>query len=246
MYFKEEIGGSFTKEEIREKIWRIMEERNIALFPKPVQGRIPNFKGSNEASFKLRKAREYLDAETVFCNPDSPQKPVRMNVLIDRKKLVMATPRLRRGFLLLDPNQIPKKRFKEASTIKGAFKYGKPVHPSTIEVDLVVTGCVAVDLSGGRLGKGHGYSDLEYGLLREYGSIRESTPVATTVHEIQIVPFVPMKPHDTPLDILVTPSKIINTRNKHLKPKGIYWQQLKKREIEEIPLIKELLRKKFK
>ncbi|HEX3012754.1 MAG TPA: 5-formyltetrahydrofolate cyclo-ligase, partial [Methanobacterium sp.] len=41
-----------------------------------------------------------------------------------------------------------------ASTINGAFKFGKKIHEFP-EVDLVVEGSVAVDKSGNRLGKGY-------------------------------------------------------------------------------------------
>lgn len=34
-----------VKMAIRERIWRLMEERGVAAFPRPVYGRIPNFRG---------------------------------------------------------------------------------------------------------------------------------------------------------------------------------------------------------
>ncbi len=91
------------KSEIREKIWKLLEERGVARFPKPIKGRIPNFVGAKIAAAKLRKLEEYKQAEVIFCNPDSPQRPVREFALKDRKILIMATPRLKKGFLLLDP-----------------------------------------------------------------------------------------------------------------------------------------------
>ncbi|MCG2909800.1 MAG: 5-formyltetrahydrofolate cyclo-ligase, partial [Stygiolobus sp.] len=39
-----------SKCEIRQKIWRLLEEKDIASFPRPVYGRIPNFKGAEMAS----------------------------------------------------------------------------------------------------------------------------------------------------------------------------------------------------
>ncbi|MEM0175954.1 MAG: 5-formyltetrahydrofolate cyclo-ligase, partial [Metallosphaera sp.] len=42
-----------AKQEIRERIWKLMEEKGIASFPRPVKGRIPNFKGSVKASNNL-------------------------------------------------------------------------------------------------------------------------------------------------------------------------------------------------
>jgi 5-formyltetrahydrofolate cyclo-ligase len=40
------------KQKLREKIWRILEEKKIARFPLPCFGRIPNFEGA-EKSAKL-------------------------------------------------------------------------------------------------------------------------------------------------------------------------------------------------
>jgi len=83
-----------------------MEKNNIATFPKPVFGRIANFGGAERAAQNLRDLPEYKSARVVFCNPDSPQRPVREMVLRDDKALVMATPRLRQGFLLIDPAEL--------------------------------------------------------------------------------------------------------------------------------------------
>ena len=55
-----------------------------------------------------------------------------------------------------------------------------------------------VDQLGYRLGKGGGYADLEYAMMRSLGFIDESTPVITTVHDCQIVdiPDELMEDHD--------------------------------------------------
>ncbi|MEM3869935.1 MAG: 5-formyltetrahydrofolate cyclo-ligase, partial [Candidatus Korarchaeum sp.] len=60
------------KEKLRRFVWRVMEDRGIAIFPKPVEGRIPNFIGAEEAARKLSLQREWKEAEVIFVNPDSP------------------------------------------------------------------------------------------------------------------------------------------------------------------------------
>jgi len=234
------------KKEIRNKIWRLMEEKNIARFPRPVYGRIPNFIGAEEAARRLTTIPEWRKAEILFINPDSPQKPVRALALIEGKKVVMASPRIKRGFILLNPKEIPRGREWDAATIKGAFRYGRIIHPSEIHVDAKITGSVAVDPQGGRVGKGHGYSDIEYGILREYGAIDASAPIITTVHDIQVVEYIPMTEHDMPIDIIVTPSRIIRTHTKYKKPDGVFWELVDRKMLEEIPLLAELYGQKFK
>jgi len=197
-----------AKDEIRMKVWRLMEE-GIATFPRPVFHRIPNFVGAEKAAQNLRELPEYKAVKVIFCNPDSPQRPVREMALRDGKIVVMATPKLRRGFLLLDPSTIPRNRLFEASTIHGAFKHGRFVEPSKVKVDFFVAGSVAVSPDGGRLGKGTGYSDQEYVILKDSGGLAPEAPVVTTVHDVQIVERIPRDSWDVPVDIIVTPTKVI-------------------------------------
>ncbi|BDB98219.1 5-formyltetrahydrofolate cyclo-ligase [Saccharolobus caldissimus] len=223
-----------NKQEIREKIWRLLEETNIASFPRPVYGRIPNFKGAEIAAEKLASLPEFKKAEVVKVNPDSPQRKVRELVLREGKKLLVPTPRLKGEFFLLynvDP--------KLASTISGFTKFGKRISYKEIpEVDLVVVGSVAVTRKGDRVGKGEGYSELEYAILRELGKVNEKTPIATTVHSIQIVDFIPYEIYDVPVDIIATEKEIIRTNTTREKPKGLYLSYLTREKIEDTPYLK--------
>ncbi|MFB0500880.1 MAG: 5-formyltetrahydrofolate cyclo-ligase [Candidatus Bathyarchaeia archaeon] len=198
-----------AKEEIRMRVWCLMEERGIATFPRPIIHRIPNFVGAEKAAQNLRELPEYKAAKMIFCNPDSPQRPVREEALRDGKIVVMATPRLRKGFLLLDPNTIPQDSISRASAIRGAFKHGRFVEPSEVRVDLFVAGSVAVSADGGRLGKGTGYSDQEYDILKNSGGLTSKTPVVTTVHDVQIVEKIPREEWDVYVDVIVTPTRVI-------------------------------------
>jgi len=205
-----------SKEEIRLRVWRLMEEKGVATFPKPITHRIPNFIGAEKAAQNLKNLPEYKEARVVFCNPDSPQRPVRELALRDGKKVVMATPRLKQGFLLLDPANIPDNRVFEASTIQGAFKHGRQIEPNRVKVDLFIAGSVAVAPDGGRLGKGTGYSDQEYNILKNAGSLSAKTPRVTTVHDIQIVEKISREEWDIPVDIIITPTRIVQTTKLHL------------------------------
>jgi 5-formyltetrahydrofolate cyclo-ligase len=219
-----------------------MEEARVTRFPRPF-GRIPNFVGAESAAQKLCATDAFEKAKTVFCCPDSPQRSVRLNILRAGKILVMASPRLREDFILLDSTRISSEHYMEASTIEGAFKYGRRVGPHDIVVDFKVTGSVAVTLDGGRVGKGGGYSDLEYGLLREFRCISEATLVGTTVHDLQVVVWLPMDPsHDMPLDLIATPTRLVKTVTRFPKPKGINWFLLSEQQVQDIPLLRELKR----
>jgi 5-formyltetrahydrofolate cyclo-ligase len=123
----------------------------------------------------------------------------------------MASPRLRKGYVVVNPKNV--KGFESfASTIKGAFKYGKTVGIQEImKPDLTVEGSVAVDIQGHRLGKGHGYGDKELSVLKNrFGPIQ----IITTVHDVQVVGVVPFEETDEKVTIIVTPTKIIEVQRK--------------------------------
>ncbi|RLF21769.1 MAG: 5-formyltetrahydrofolate cyclo-ligase [Thermoprotei archaeon] len=237
----EQRDVKLIKKRIRERIWSLMESKNIAIFPRPVFGRIPNFKGNEVAAKKLVKSKYFDEAEVVFCCPDSPQRPVREAVLRSGKVLIMATPRLRKGFLLLKPGYVPRGMEYKASTIAGAFRYGRLVDEIPYQIDIKVTGSVAVTVEGARLGKGGGYSDLEYAILREMGVVSDETFILTTVHDVQIVNHIPMTRHDVPVDVIFTPTRVIETRGVFPKPRGIYWDELDDEKIASIPILRKLL-----
>lgn len=218
-----------------------MEERNIAEFPRPVYGRIPNFKGAEKAAEKLFSLKAWSSARVVKSNPDSPQYYVRLRALEDGKTLIMASPRLTNGFVLLDPVKIPRNKYKYAATIKGALIYGRLVKLVELPpVDLIVTGCVAVDRRGGRIGKGGGYCELEYGILRELGLVSEQTPIVTTIHDVQLVEEnIPLEVHDITVDFYATPSRLVEVSPRGYKPSGIYWNLLRP-DLKELDVIKEL------
>ncbi len=221
-----------------------MEGRNIARFPRPVFGRIPNFVGAEEAARRLAVLPQFQVAEVVKVNPDSPQRMVRMLVLSQGKTLLVPTPRLRYGFILLEPRSIPRTALAAASTIGGASRYGERVELDDLPgPDLIVVGSVAVSIDGARIGKGGGYSEIEFAILRELGKIDEATLIATTVHDVQIVEGLPMEEHDVPVELIVTPTKVIETRNRPPKPRGVMWDQVDDGMMKEIPVLAELYEK---
>ncbi|MCS7120909.1 MAG: 5-formyltetrahydrofolate cyclo-ligase [Nitrososphaerota archaeon] len=231
------------KESIRRRIWSLMEEKGVTSFPRPVYGRIPNFKGAEKAARRLMDLKEYMDARVVKVNPDAPQHPVRAMVLSDRKTLIMPTPRLRRGFMLLNPDRVAASCL-EASTIGGAFKYGEicPLEKMP-RIDLVIVGSVAVTPNGKRVGKGGGYCELEYAILREVGAVDKDTPVFTTVHDIQVVENLPCEDHDLIVDAILTPTKVIIVESEREKPRGIIWEKISHHHLKEIPILSELKEK---
>jgi 5-formyltetrahydrofolate cyclo-ligase len=232
-----------SKDQVRRAVWKAMEREGVSRFP-GAEGRIPNFAGAKLAAQKLANNRLWKRARVIKANPDSPQTHARRLALEEGKQLVMAVPRLRdqHPFRLLDPRKLSAKQVREAATIKGALRHGRVVALEEIpEIDFVLCGSVAVNLSGARLGKGGGFSDLEYGLLIEEGRIDEHTIVATTVHPIQILrEHLPIISHDLPVDLIATPRAVIEVERQYARPRGILWDHLQPPQIHEIPILERM------
>jgi len=242
-----DAGGDPTvltaKAALREEVWSALQEAGGARFP-GARGRIPNFVGAEAAAERLRGTDGWQRAATLKANPDAPQWPVRQRALEDGKTVFMAVPRLAEGdpFFVLDPGRLtttPRK----ASSIKGASAHGIKIAVEELEpVDLVVAGSVAVDGDGARLGKGGGYSDLEFAIATQLGLIGPQTLVATTVHETQIVGVgrIPVAAHDVRLDVIVTPERVIMCGSHRTALASINWADLTEEKIASIPVLARL------
>jgi 5-formyltetrahydrofolate cyclo-ligase len=227
------------KQSLRERVWDDLEDSGEARFPFPPHGRIPNYAGAKAAAERLQDTEAWERAATLKANPDAPQLPVRRAALRAGKTVYMAVPRLRdeECFIELDPERLDD--YDAATTVSGAPEHGRQVGPEAVSgVDLVVCGSVAVTEDGARVGKGEGYSDLEYAVLTELGLLDAGTPVATTVHERQVVDdAVPVDPHDVPLDLVVTPDRTVETETPYERPEGVDWDALSDERIAEIPVL---------
>lgn len=230
------------KQELRERVWDELEESGAARFPFPPHGRIPNFAGADDAAERLAETDDWRTADVIKSNPDSPQLPVRRAALRQGKTVYMAVPRLSDGkcFLRLDPDEV--EDVDHATTIGGSSEVGEKVRPEDVEpVDLIVSGSVAVNGRGARVGKGEGYSDLEFAVLREFGRVDDETTTATTVHPIQVVDeAIPTTTRDVPIDRVVTPEQSLRTAATREKPAGIEWEALGADRLDEIPVLRRM------
>lgn len=232
-----------AKSELRHQVWQSIGDAGVARFP-GAAGRIPNFVGAEAAARRLGETTAFGRADTAKANPDSPQLPARQRAIEDGKTLYMAVPRLQaaKPFLALRLEELAV-RPRQAASITGAGKHG---HPTPVEemdpFDLVITGCVAVSPSGARLGKGGGYSDLEYGILGEAGLIGPGTVVVTTVHDVQVVEDgrIPVTDHDFGLDLIVTPTRVIECSGRRRPRPEVHWGDLTDEKIAAIPLLGKL------
>jgi len=252
---------------IRKEIWDHLTESKLARNPMPVHHRIPNHAGAEAAADRLADLPEFRSANTVKINPDSPQKRVRWHALSQAKLLLCPQPRLRTGFFsTMHRDSIPSQDLWRACSAAGVAEFGVPLslddalkrarakssdEPLTealqqsLTLDAIVVGSTAVARNGARIGKGEGFAELEYGILRWMGLVTERTPVITTVHDDQILqdermPTERLLEHDVPVDIIVTPTQVIHTHTKVRKPSGILWHLLSPQKLQQVRVLREL------
>jgi 5-formyltetrahydrofolate cyclo-ligase len=184
----------------------------------------------------ILEARQSFESESGLAAKSNPAQSS------CRGKIVyVAVPRLRdeKPFIELDPAKLNCSPY-AASSIKGAAQYGTLIDVDEVgKIDLIVCGSVAVNRRGARVGKGGGYSDLEFALFTENKRISAKTPIVTSVHALQIVDEnLPMTEHDIPLSAIVTPDEVFETDTRLPRPKGIYWDMLADDKIDAIPVLK--------
>jgi 5-formyltetrahydrofolate cyclo-ligase len=227
------------KDEARQTVWDRLQAERLARFPFPPHGRIPNFAGAREAAERLFEIEPWRSARRIKVNPDAPQRPLREAALRRGITVFVATPRLRAGFRRLDPARITEDQIRAAASLTRGERFAEEVSLEALPtMDAIVCGSVAVTRNGRRCGKGEGYSDLEYAILRELG--HPPVPVATTVHPVQIVGRLPRAPTDLPLSVIVTPHEVVRVAAPPPAPAGIDWAQLDEADLDAMPVLRQL------
>ena len=109
-----------AKQNMRDRIWALLEREGAAKPPGRVVGKIPNFLGAEAAADQLAALPAWETARVLKANPDKAQRPVRVRSLTEGKVLYMAVPRLADELpFYLDPECLSMSPW-EAATKEGA------------------------------------------------------------------------------------------------------------------------------
>jgi 5-formyltetrahydrofolate cyclo-ligase len=238
-------GRNPDKDVVRHRIWAALEADGVAVGL--AWSVIPNFVGADVAAWRLAQTDEWKRARTVKTNPDAPQIPIRLRALYEGKLVFAPVPYLTREFpyLRLDPERLKTNgiSFELAAMSQGFMEHGERIgFEDVAPLDFCVVGSVAVTRAGGRTGKGAGFADLETAIFRELGIVKADTPMATSVHSVQLVDdaSVPMQAHDSPLDMIATERELIRTGNEAARPMGVDWDRVQPDQYENIPFLRDL------
>ena len=243
------------KDLIRQRVWPAL--RKIAIpdsrFHYDFESFIADFEGSFLATNRLMSHPAFVSAQTIFITPDNCLRELRYTALSVGKIVIVTTYAIRRGFVILDPTVINTELQRlQASYLDGMEESISGARPITLaamvhaalRIDLMVTGTGAINLSGVRFGKGHGFFDLEWGMLSCLNVVGPETPCVALVHECQILKEeFRAEEFDTVCDIIVTPTRTIEVEKGKLMPKpscGILWNRLQPNMLEDIPPLQEL------
>lgn len=241
-------GRNRQKDALRNQVWAELEDSGAAIGDP--WSKIPDFVGAKQAADQLAQLPQWQSARVVKCNPDRGQAWVRLKALQQGKRVYAPVPELVKDFpfVLLDPVRLNLEgiAFEEVMYSEGFVELGQRLQFEDMQpMDICVVGCVAVTRAGGRTGKGAGFADLEMGIFRELGILPPSTPVVTSVHDVQVVEdhLIVMEAHDTPLDFIATPTQLIKTQAHYPVPTRMDWDAIQPDQYEKIPFLRELRQK---
>jgi 5-formyltetrahydrofolate cyclo-ligase len=206
---------------------------------------IPDFPGSERFPEALRSLPCYPGNGAVFVTPDNCLETVRASLIAEGRPLLQ-TIAVAIGFHFFAPGSIPPGLERFAGMLDGALALAQQVDLEFVRslgpLDFVVTGACAVNPNNGvRYGKGHGFFDLEWGILTDVGVVDAKTPVIICVHDHQLVDAeLPPAPFDTAGDWVITPTQTIQVKRRHTNPSGIRWDLLEDHYLEEIEPLRHL------
>ncbi|CAH1966166.1 unnamed protein product [Acanthoscelides obtectus] len=234
-----------TKHSIREEVWSNLVKIKAAVFPWPYR-RIPNFKEAEKAATKLIELPEFKETKSVEVNPDKALEPARRVVLENEKDLYVPSPRIQ-GSMLNKLESDGVNSINKIVTRWGIDNVGTKIDiDDKFHIDMLVLGSVAVSKDGHRIGKGSGYADIEFAVLKEINAIDDNTVIVTIVHDSQVYDELPkelFEKYDVPVDYIVTPTTIIKVENKLPRPEGIYWNILTESRVNRIKVLQKMKEK---
>ena len=246
-------SSSNEKSLIREKVWSQL--RKVALpdsrFHHDYSSFIADFQGSKDAITLLTSLAHYQNASIIFIAPDNCLQALRLRALEDGKKVLVTTYGIRRGFFLLDPVSIDRTKYEICSLLDGMELYGRHISLSDLDtllyqlemkIPLMVTGTGAISSRNGlRFGKGHGFFDLEWGMLYFLSLVNEDTKTVAVVHECQVLDEELVgEEWDTGCDFVVTEKRVIEVKGARKPSCGILWEKLEVDMLENIEPLREL------
>jgi 5-formyltetrahydrofolate cyclo-ligase len=233
----------------RDQVWGGL--RSVALpdsrFHLRLSEFIPDFEGSAAAIDRLAALPGFQAAQLVFATPDSSLTELRRRLLVAGATLVVSSYNMARGFYVLRPGTVPPGHELYAAWLDGLEHFGEPLSLPALAAlgrfDYVAIGASGISTSGVRFGRGHSFFDLEWRIFSDMGLVTDRTPVATVVHDVQVLErrLFP-SPQDVLVDWICTPTRTLPVRRESPRPRGVCWDEVSPEQVATIPALDELRR----
>ncbi|MDZ4295496.1 MAG: 5-formyltetrahydrofolate cyclo-ligase [Hydrogenophaga sp.] len=233
----------------RHEVWADLQE--VALpdsrFHLRFSDFIPDFQGSSEAMDRLFAVPALAGAGHVFVTPDNSMTGLRQRLLEAGVGLVVSSYNMARGFWYLAPGSVAPGQERFAAWLDGLEHFGQPVDLAALSrlgrFDWVATGSSAVATSGVRFGRGHGFFDLEWRIFGQLGLVDDTTPIATAVHDVQVLEqALVASPDDVPVDWIFTPTRVLDVGRPAARPRRVDWARIDEQHLQSTPPLAELHR----
>ncbi|KAH9862997.1 hypothetical protein J1614_010667 [Plenodomus biglobosus] len=215
----------------------------------------PDFRHSDIAIGQVAELPCYKNASTILITPDNSLEGLRYRALRDGKRVLVATYRLRRGFVLLDPANIDEACHRHAACLDGMEKSGlgravtmAQLRDEGVNVDMCAVGALALNEQGVMIWEGQALFEVQWALLQDIGVLSNNAAVAAVAHACQVIDevalgvdkFVPDKKGEVQCDYVVTPERVFHVDNA-LKPSGaIDFKTVDPDALNNIPPLQEL------
>lgn len=215
----------------------------------------PDFRGSSLAIDRLVDLPCYREAQTLLVTSDNSLEQLRYRALKDGKSLLVATYRMRRGFILLSPGRISADKYELAASLDGMEKpdAGEPlslaqIRDKGISVDICVTGGLAFNQQGVVIWEGQALFEIQWALVWDIKAIKQGAAVVAIAHACQVVDesqlgvdaVVPDTSGEVQCDFVVTPDNVYKV-NGAVKPEtNINFETVDDEAMQNIPPLQEL------
>jgi len=217
----------------------------------------PDFPGSSSAIDRLTSLPCYKSAATILITPDNSLEHLRCRALKDGKKVLVATYRLRRGFVLLHPGRIAETKYEIAACLDGMEKPGigrsvslAQMRDEGLKVDMCVTGGLVFNAQGVTIWEGHNLFEIQYAMLSDLGVLHTQTPVVAVAHGCQVVDEAelgvekvtvsPTRKGEVQCDFVVTPDALYEIEGAVKPSNGVDFDAVDPEGVENIPPLQEL------
>ncbi|KAF1842311.1 uncharacterized protein K460DRAFT_291668 [Cucurbitaria berberidis CBS 394.84] len=215
----------------------------------------PDFRGSASAVDRVVELPCYINASTLLVTSDNSLEQLRYRALKDGKRLLVATYRLRRGFVLLNPARISEDKYELAACLDGMEKPGvgravslAQIRDEDLCVDMCLIGGLAFNKQGVVIWEGQALFEVQWALLQDIKRLASKVPVVAVAHTCQVVDEAqlgverinPDKAGEVQCDYVVTPESSYQVEVPYRPTSGIDFDTIDPEALNNIPLLQEL------